>query len=433
MIPKVYLPPKLKPVFIGQSRYRGAYGGRGSGKTRSFAKMAAVWAVILAQAGETGVIVCGREFMNSLDESSFAEVKAAIESEDWLKERFDVGEKYIRTLDKRINFVFCGLRHNLGSIKSKAKIHLMWIDEAEPVSEKAWQIIIPTVRETNSELWVTWNPERKNSATNIRFRENPPKNSKIVELNWRDNPKFPEVLEEARLDDLENRPESYDHIWEGDYVTVVEGAYFAKNLTQARLENRICNLSRDPLMSIYAFWDIGGTGAKADACAIWICQFIGKEIRVIDYYEAQGQPLAAHINWLRDKKYDDAEIYLPHDGIKHDFVYTVTYESELTKAEFSVTIVENQGTGAAMQRIESARRMFHSVWFDKDKCAGGIDALAWYHEKLDDKRSIGLGPCHDWSSHAADSFGMLCLVAETKTQASSKRPNNKRRAGWRSV
>ena len=140
------------------------------------------------------MIVCGREYMNSLDDSSMAEVKAAILDEPWLAEHFDLGEKYIRTKDGRISYAFIGLRHNLDSIKSKAKIHLLWVDEAEPVSETAWQKTVPTVREHESEIWVTWNPERKNSSTHKRFRLNPPKGSKIVELNYRDNPAFPDVL-----------------------------------------------------------------------------------------------------------------------------------------------------------------------------------------------------------------------------------------------
>src|SRR5690242_21767607 len=100
---QVQLPPKLIPVFTGDAMYRGAYGGRGSAKTRSFAKMAAVRGLMCAQANEPGVIVCGREFMNSLDESSLAEVKAAILEEPWLAAKYDVGEKYVRTKDGRID------------------------------------------------------------------------------------------------------------------------------------------------------------------------------------------------------------------------------------------------------------------------------------------------------------------------------------------
>src|SRR4051812_8540501 len=129
MQPQIKLPEKLVPVFTGPAMYRGAYGGRGSAKTRSFAKMAAVQGIRFAQANRPGVIVCGREFMNSLDESSLAEVKAAIESEPWLAERYDVGDRFIRTKDRRIDFAFIGLRHNLASVKSKSRIRLLWVDE----------------------------------------------------------------------------------------------------------------------------------------------------------------------------------------------------------------------------------------------------------------------------------------------------------------
>jgi phage terminase large subunit len=155
----------LVPVFEGAAMFRGAYGGRGSAKTRSFAKMTAVRAMIWAMEGREGIVLCAREFMNSLADSSFAEVKAAIASEKWLSDFFDVGETYIRTKCRRISFVFASLRHNLDSIKSKAKILLLWVDEAEPVSANAWTVTIPTVREEDAEIWVTWNPTQKERDT----------------------------------------------------------------------------------------------------------------------------------------------------------------------------------------------------------------------------------------------------------------------------
>ncbi len=164
---QIELPPKLIPVFTGEADYRGAYGGRGSAKTRSFALMAAVRAHMWAQEGRTGVVVGGREFMNSLSDSSMAEIKAAIWSQPWLAPHFDIGEEYIRTIDRRVEFAFIGLRRNLDSIKSKARILLLWVDEAENVSETAWEKALPTVREEGSEVWVTWNPERKASATSF--------------------------------------------------------------------------------------------------------------------------------------------------------------------------------------------------------------------------------------------------------------------------
>jgi phage terminase large subunit len=374
--------------------------------------MTAAKALQFAAAGETGLIVCAREFMNSLDESSLAEVKAAIVSEPWLAAHFDIGEKYIRTKDGRIEYDFIGLARHLDSIKSKSRIRLLWVDEAEPVSEAAWSKAVNTVREEGAEIWVTWNPERKNSATHKRFRVDPPARSKIVELNWRDNPWFPDTLNRKRLEDMEKRPDSYQHVWEGGFVTALEGAYFASALNRARTEGRICQVDFDPLITVRLFCDIGGTGAKADAFAMWPAQFIGDEIRVRDYYEAVGQPLSAHIAWLSRMGYGPsrAQFWLPHDGASHDRVYAVSYESALRSAGYHVTVVPNQGRGAAGARVEEARRLFPQIRFDEATTEAGRDALGWYHEKRDEKRAIGLGPEHDWSSHAADAFGLMCVA-----------------------
>ncbi|USP46985.1 PBSX family phage terminase large subunit [Alcaligenes faecalis] len=215
---RIELPPKLIPVFSGQARYRGAHGGRGSAKTRSFALMTAIRAYMFAEAGVSGVILSAREYMNSLEESSMEEIKQAIRSISWLDAYFDIGEKFIRTKNRRVSYVFCGLRHNLDSIKSKARILIAWVDEAENVSEVAWIKLGPTVREHGSEIWVTWNPEEDGSPTDKRYRKAPPPESKIVELNYTDNPWFPAVLEQERLSDRERLDDqTYAWIWDGAY------------------------------------------------------------------------------------------------------------------------------------------------------------------------------------------------------------------------
>jgi len=190
--------------------------------------MAAVRAWQLSMCKMSGVILCGREFMNSLEDSSMAEVKAAIESESWLREQYDIGEKYIRTKNRRIEFVFAGLRHNLDSIKSKSRILIAWIDEAEAVSETAWIKLLPTVREEGSEIWITWNPEKDGSPTDNRFVKHPPANSNIVEMNYHDNPYFPATLEQQRQDDQKRMDEgTYRWTWEGDYRKESEAQIFA--------------------------------------------------------------------------------------------------------------------------------------------------------------------------------------------------------------
>ncbi len=420
---RIELPEKLIPVFTGPADVRGAYGGRGSAKTRSFAKMAAVEGYRHGMAGTSGILLCARQFMNSLEDSSLEECKRAIEEEPWLLDYYDVGEKYIKSKDGRISFAFAGLDRNIASIKSKGRILLCWVDEAEPVTDDSWSILIPTLREEgtdwNAELWVTWNPRKKTAPVESRFRNSKDPLIKVVCLNWRDNLKFPAKLERERKRDLEERPDQYEHIWEGAYVTTVEGAYYSKSLLKARQDGRIGRVAADPLMTLRAFVDIGGTGARADAFAMWIAQWIGKEIRVLDYYEAVGQPLAAHLAWLRLKEYtpDRCQIWLPHDGAQNDKVHAVSYESALKQAQYKVTVVPNQGKGAAKSRIEAGRRLFPSIWIDQEKCQAGLDALGWYHEKKDEERGIGLGPEHDWSSHAADAFGLMCVAYKPPTGA----------------
>jgi len=412
------LPAKLVPVFEGEADVRGSHGGRGSAKTRSFALMTAVRAYKWDQEGRQGIILCARQFMNSLADSSLEEIKAAIRETDWLAPHFDIGETYIRTKSGRVSYSFVGLARNLNSIKSKFRILLAWIDEAEPVTEEAWIKLIPTLREEDSELWLTWNPERKASATNQRFRNaNDNDRTRIVEMNWRDNPWFPDILDRVRLKDQRERPDQYGHIWDGEFLSVVEGAYYAKSLTAARSEGRIGRVAADPLMTLRAVWDIGGTGAKADATSIWIVQYLGREIRFLDYYEAVGQPLATHVNWLREKGYGQALCVLPHDGAQHDKIQKTTYEGALFEAGFATQVIPNQGAGAAMQRVETARRLFPQMWFDEMRCAGGLEAIGWYHEKRDEERGIGLGPNHDWSSHGADAFGLAAVAYTPPVQS----------------
>lgn len=423
---RVELPPKLIPVFQGEADVRGAFGGRGSGKTRSFAKMTAIRAYMWAASGRNGQILCGRQFMKTLADSSLEEIKQAIKSEPWLAKHFDIGETYVRTIGLKgaVYYTFTGLDRNIDSVKSQARVLLCWVDEAEPVTDDAWTKLIPTMREEDSELWVTWNPERKKSATHKRFRENKDPRYKIIELNFRDNPRFPAKLERDRQRDMRDRPEQYPHIWEGGFVTAIEGAYFARHLLAAKTDNpsRIGRVPADPLMTLRAFADIGGTGAKADNFVFWIAQFIGKEVRVLDHYEARGQDAATHISWLRERGYEPrkCQIWLPHDGETQDRVHDASYEGYFKQAGYTVTVIPNQGKGAAKMRVEAAKRLFPAIWFNEATTEGGRDALGWYHEKKDDDRDIGLGPEHDWSSHSADAFGLMAVAyEEPKTKTSS--------------
>lgn len=362
--------------------------------------------------------LCGREIQKSLKESAKRLIEDSLQEYGLgTAQGFKVFSDVIQTPGDGA-IMFQGLQdHTAESIKSLEGIDVAWLEEAANISPRSLQLLRPTIRKDGSELWFSWNPRIKTDPVDMMFRSGAmPTGAVCVKANWSDNPWFPGVLEQERLDCLANNPDQYAHIWDGDYVSVSIGSYFAQGLALARSQGRIGRLNADPLLSIRAYWDIGGTGAKADAAAVWLVQFVGKEVRVLDYYEANGQPLATHTAWLRANGYDGVTCVLPHDGDTNDRVHDVSYASALKAAGFPVIVIPNQGKGAAAMRIEAVRRILPQVWFDEEKTEPGRLALGWYHEKRDEARNVGLGPEHDWASHASDAFGLMAIAYEEHTK-----------------
>lgn len=402
---------------LAPARYKGAWGGRGSGKSHFFAGL-----LIEDALAEKGMLsVCVREVQKSLKDSAKRLIEAKlIEYRLGEADGFKVFNEKIQTPGDGV-ILFQGLQdHTAESIKSLEGFKRAWVEEAQTLSTTSLTLLRPTIRADGSEIWASWNPRRKSDPIDRMLRgADKPTGSIVVKANWSDNPWFPGVLEQERIDCLRTDPDQYEHIWNGGYATVLTGAYYARALAEARQQGRIGRVSKDPHLPLVAVWDIG----VRDATAIWIAQFVGREIRVLDYYEAQRQPLGTHLEWLRSKGYAGAECILPHDGAKEDAVTAIRFEDHIRQAGFKVRTVPNQGKGAAMKRVEEARKLFPAIWFNEMTTQAGIDALGWYHEKFDEARNIGLGPEHDWSSHGADAFGLMCVAYEepNKTKVENMR------------
>lgn len=400
--------PLLEPA-----RYKGAHGGRGSGKSHFFAEM-----LVDDHYRLPGLrSVCIREVQKSLKDSAKRLIEDKIEALD-LGHAFDVQSDQIKSRGDGV-ILFQGMQdHTAETIKSLEGFNRAWVEEAQTLSERSLTLLRPTIRAEGSEIWASWNPRRKTDAIDNFLRNKKPQGAIIVQANWRDNPWFPDVLKEERKLDLQHYPERCDHIWEGGYATAFEGAYFAGVLSAARTEGRIGRVAADPLLPLRAFIDIGGAGAQADAFVIWIVQWVGQEIRVLDYYEVVGQPLAEHVAWLRKRGYQNAVIHLPHDGVNANNVTGKQYKDHFKEAGFDVPApTPNQGRGAASLRIEAVRRIFPKCWFNETTTEAGRDALGYYHERKDEQRNVGLGPEHDWSSHAADGFGLMAILYEEPSRS----------------
>lgn len=399
--------PLLEPA-----RDKVAHGGRGSGKSHFFAGLLIEDSLAAPgeNAGEGLRSVCIREIQKDLAQSSKLLIETKL-SDFRLGETdgFRVYRDLISTPGDGL-IIFKGMNdYTADSIKSLEGFKRGWWEEAQGATSKSLSLYRPTLRAAGSQLWWSYNPRRKSDPVDVMFRGvETPTGAKVVRANWRDNPWFTAELEQERLDCLRMHPDQYRHIWEGDYITIAEGAYYAASLTAAKNEGRIGEVDPDPLMEYRSFWDIG----TRDATAIWIAQFVGSSIRVLNYYEATGQPLATHLNWLRENGYGSALCYLPHDGAAPDHLTAEKFEDHIRDAGFRTEVVKNQGKQAAMKRVEAARRLFPSIRFNEKTTEAGRDALGWYHERRDDNRDIGLGPEHDWSSHGSDAFGLMCIAHE---------------------
>ena len=224
---KIELPPKLITLFAparGELRYRVLRGGRGSGKSFSAAKMAAIWGAI-----EPLRILCTREYQNTIKESFHAELKIAIKSCPWLSTQYDVGIDYLHHKYNGTEFLFKGLRHNIDGIKSMAQIDLVIVEEADTVPAGSWQELLPTIRAEGSEFWIIYNPKRRDSwvAKTFDTPDLPPR-TLIADVNYDDNPFFPDVLEEQRQHDREVMdPALYRHVWDGAYYEKSDAQVFA--------------------------------------------------------------------------------------------------------------------------------------------------------------------------------------------------------------
>jgi len=288
---------------LAPARDKAARGGRGSGKSHFFAEM--LIEDSLAEPGQAGGeglrSVCIREVQKDLAQSSKLLIEAKLKALGLTQaDGFKTFRDEIQTPGDGL-IIFKGMNdYTADSIKSLEGFKRGWWEEAQGATQHSINLYRPTMRASGSQMWWSYNPRRKTDPVDVMFMgAEKPTGAVVVTANWRDNPWFTAELEQERTDCLRMQPDQYNHIWEGGYVTVIEGAYYAKALAEARAKGRIGRVAADPLMTHRLFVDIGGTGARADAFALWDVQFIGTEIRVLDYYEAVGQPLATHLAWMR--------------------------------------------------------------------------------------------------------------------------------------
>jgi hypothetical protein len=194
----------------------------------------------------------------------------------------------------------------------------------------------------------------------------------------------------------------YEQEFECSFDAAITGAYYAQEIRRLEADGRICAVPYDPMFRVHTAWDLG----ISDSMVIWFFQVTGREIRVIDFYEAAGYGLDHYAGVLRDKHYNYGQHFAPHD-IEVREIGTGKSRKEIAAGmgihfDALPNLPVQDGIGAA--RLTVPRCVF-----DAKKTAQGLDALRQYREKIDDKRNVSLGPLHDWTSHAADAFRYLAI------------------------
>lgn len=389
-------PDKLQFLF-DPHRYKVAYGGRGSGKSWGFAR-----ALLLQAANKPLRVLCAREIQKSIKQSVHTLLNDQIQALG-LGAFYEVLESEIRGLNGS-TFSFTGLATNtVESIKSFEGCDYVWVEEAQTVSKKSWDILIPTIRKPDSEIWVSFNPNIDTDDTYQRFVVEPPDNAHVVKINYNDNPWFPNVLEDERQHSLKTNPD-YANIWEGDCKAAVDGAIYSNEIREAQENSRITNVPYDPMLKVHVVMDLGWN----DSMSIILCQRGVSDIRVINYIEDDHRTLDSYSAQLRALPYNYGTMFLPHDGQSKDFKHGISAEDMMRKANWDTRIVPKMDIEGG---IKLARQNFHRIYFDKS-AQRLVECLKNYRRAINSATNEPGAPLHDEYSHGADAFRYLCTSIE---------------------
>jgi phage terminase large subunit len=400
---------KFQPLFQPK-RYKIYFGGRLGAKSWAFAR-----ALLIIGAQRCLRILCARETQKSLADSVYKLLCDQIEA---------LGLSHFYTITKTTivgangtEFTFAGIRQSsVGDIKSYEGCDICWVEEAQVVSKRSWDILIPTIRKEHSEIWISFNPELETDETYKRFVINTPTEAVKVKVNWRDNPWVSAVMRTEILDMKANRPDDYEHVYEGMCKQVVEGAIYRKELLEADKAGRITRVPHELSKPVDTFWDLG----FGDNVCIWFAQSIGFEFRIIDFMSDCLKDLNFYLKELQNKPYIYGHDYLPHDAQAKTLAAGGRSIQQIIQASGrKVRIVPRL---SITDGIAAARTIFNKCWFDGEKCADGLQALRHYRYDFDEElQSYKKEPRHDWASHPADAFRYLG-VSITEAETFEPRP-----------
>ena len=424
---EIRVPIKFKPLYIHLQLSKLFYvyhGGRGGGKSWEIADF-----LLIEGARRKHRILCCREVQKSIKQSVHQLLSDRIVALG-LSSFYQVLDTEIRG-SNGTEFFFAGLlSHTVESVKSFEGATITWIEEAQTVSAFSLSILIPTVIRTEKPMIImSLNPKMPSDAVYADYVAKERDDTVCVQINYTDNRHCPVEMiaqaEQLMRDDYDK----YEHIWLGRPKEIADGAIYKSEFEQIKRENRICKVPHDPNLPVYTSWDLG----ILDPTAIWFFQIYGKEVRVIDYYEANNEPLSHYARILDEKAqsfgYRYEKHFAPHDIAARDLSSGVSREQTMATLGYRMTKGARLGVE---DRIEATRQMLKNCWFDADKCKHGVKALQNYRREFNDKlEQFKATAVHDWASHGSDAFGEGALnINKMHEQKKPSAPLLKNASSW---
>ena len=412
---EISLPRKIRDVLLATKtksgvpvRYRCLYGGRDGAKSHSIAR----W--LLAKGfSKQERILCTREIQKSIADSVYR-LLADLVIELGLDRFYEVQKNYIFG-ENGTQIAFHGLSGETAlSLKSYEGTSIVWIEEAQVITKKSWEILEPTIRMPKSEIVLSFNPGMDTDETYKKFVLNPPDDAIVAKVGWEDNPWRSIVLDSARERMRLKSPDDYDHIYGGECRPAIEGAIYYNEVSKLRSDGRLANAPYDPMLKVHLVCDLGFN----DFMSLILVQRLGSEIRVIRYIEDRQRYIPSYSQELNDLKLNYGKLYLPHDGrAKH--ITGSSAQEQFEKLGWRVEIVEDIGVE---QGIRKAREIFPRIIMDKENAGELLNRLGRYRRRVNSEGQAS-SPVHDDESHGADGFRYLAIVADQMTnETRDKKP-----------
>ena len=376
------------------------HGGRGSGKSWGIAR-----ALLIQAAQKPMRILCTREIQKSIKNSVHKLLSDQIQSLG-LGSFYTITQTEIRGANGS-EFLFNGLSDQTAeSIKSFESVQIVWVEEAQTVSKRSWDILTPTIRSQGSEIWMSLNPELDTDETYVRFIQTPPPDSWVCKMNYTENPWFNDTLDNERLHALATMSKAdYENIWLGICRTAVSGAIYADEVAQAFSESRIRAVPYESKFPVHVIFDLGWN----DKMSVILAQRSLSEIRVLEYIEDSHKTLDWYSAKLKEKGLNWGKVWLPHDGAHGDYKTGKSAQQIMQELGWQVNIIP-------IDKIESgirlARQTLPRVYFDADKTTRLVECLRRYRRNLPTTTNEPGAPVHDEYSHGADAFRYLCASAD---------------------